>query len=97
MRLDGVNGILFRDTNDALNWRTHIEIETLQAAAAARGWSDVIRDPAAEWERRLFFQSEQPNDDGSVDPSHEELRPIQVGALRVIGAHWTLYRRQAKS
>ena len=94
-RPDGVEGILFLDDTGALTWQSHIEIETLQAAAAARGWPDVIRDRAAEWERRLFFRAEQPNDDGSVDPGYEGLRPAQVGALHAIGAHWSLYRHPA--
>ena len=58
-RPEGVDGILFRDDTGTLIWQSHIEIETLQANAAARGWPDVIRDRAAKWERRLFLRTEQ--------------------------------------
>lgn len=94
-RPDDVDGVLFRNDNGALTWNRHVAIENLEADADARGWPDVIRDRAAEWDRRLFFRAERPNEDGSVDPGREGLRPPQVGALHAIGAHWSLYRHPA--
>lgn len=94
-RPDGIDGILFRDESGNLTWQRHIEIENFEADATARGWPDVIRERAAGWERLLFFRAERPNEDGSVDPGHEGLRPPQVGALHAIGAHWSLFRHPA--
>ena len=84
-----------RDDSGGLTWQRHVEVEALRATAAAGGWPNVIRERAAEWERRLFFRAQQVNGDGSVDPTQEGLRPAQVGALHAIGAHWSLYRHPA--
>lgn len=94
-RPDGITGVLFREDSGTLTWQSHIEIEELQADAAIRGWPDVICDRAAKWERRFLFRAESPNEDGSVNPGNEGLRPPQLGALHAIGAHWSLYRHPA--
>lgn len=94
-RPDGVDGVLFRGENGVLTWQSHMALDDLQSDAAAHGWPAVIQHRAAEWERRLFFRAERPNDDGSIEPGHEGLRPPQVGALHAIGAHWSLYRHPA--
>jgi hypothetical protein len=94
-RPNSIDGILFRDYAGNLKWQHHIEIEKFEADTVTRGWPDVIRKHAAGWERRLFFQAERPNNDGSVDPGKEGLRPPQVGALHAIGAHWSLFHHPA--
>lgn len=95
-RPDDIDGLLLRDDRKKLSWLSHRVIDELESAATADGWeSTLAARAAAAWDDKFSFRTEVLNDDGSVDPGNEGLRPPQIGALHAIGAHWSLYSQPA--
>jgi superfamily II DNA or RNA helicase len=89
------DGVLYRTTANDAAWLNHRLIDELLATAQTRGWRQVTRELANEWNGRFSFRSERPNADGSISSGNEGLRPPQLGALHAIGAHWSLYTHPA--
>lgn len=89
------DGVLFQNDDGTLRWQSHKAIETLLKDANDNGWPSVTGQISEAWNGNFFFKAEQANDDGTVDPGKEGLRPPQVGALHAIGAHWSLYDQPA--
>jgi len=95
-RPDDIDGLLLRDDLGKLSWLSHRLIDELESAGKADGWDAALAArAAAAWDGMFRFRTESPNDDGSVDPGNEGLRPPQIGALHAIGAHWSLYSQPA--
>jgi hypothetical protein len=67
----------------------------LQYDAGARGWPEVVRERAWQWDGRFFFRAEQANGGGTVEAGKRGLRPPQIGALHAIGAHWSIHKQPA--
>lgn len=85
-----IDGVLVKDAAGDLTWLHHREIDALEADASKRGWPAVVEDRAGQWENKLSFRREWPNEDGTVDEDKRGLRPPQLGALHAIGSHWSL-------
>ncbi|MFL6846316.1 MAG: DEAD/DEAH box helicase [Allosphingosinicella sp.] len=88
-----VDGLLWRDDNGKLAWLSHREIDDLEKSAEANGWPTVVADRARQWNGKVAFRAEHPNDDGKVEENERGLRPPQLGALHAIGAHWSIYNQ----
>jgi len=90
-----VEGLLLQQDDGKLKWLSHRVIDDLEAAAAAGGWPEIVRERAQLWNGKVSFRAEQPNDDGTVEEDKHGLRPPQLGALHAIGAHWSIYHQPA--
>jgi superfamily II DNA or RNA helicase len=90
-----VDGVLVRGRDGDLHWQSHTLIDGLTRDAGARGWPEVVRERARQWDGRFFFRAEQANGDGTVDAGKRGLRPPQIGALHAIGAHWSIHKQPA--
>ncbi|MER1969128.1 DEAD/DEAH box helicase family protein [Castellaniella sp. GW247-6E4] len=76
-------------------WKSHRLLEEFDAMVMRDGWSRVAREITGSWIGRLSFRSEIKQQDGTVQPGQEGLRPPQLGALHAIGAHWSLEHQPA--
>jgi len=91
----GVDGVLKERPEGGYQWRNHRLIEEFETRVAQVGWLRVAKEIAASWEGRLSFRSEVRQEDETVLPGKEGLRPPQLGALHAIGAHWSLDHQPA--
>lgn len=91
----GVDGILKERSEGGYQWRSHHLLEEFDARVAQVGWPCVAKEIATSWGGRLSFRSEAKQEDGTVLPGQEGLRPPQLGALHAIGAHWSLEHQPA--
>lgn len=91
----GVDGILKERTGGGYQWRSHRLLEEFDAQAARIGWPGMAKQIASSWPGRLSFRAEIKQEDGTVLPGQEGLRPPQLGALHAIGAHWSLEHQPA--
>lgn len=94
-RPEGIDGVLFRNDDGNLKWLSHRLIDDLESQAEAQGWPATIADRASRWDAKFVYRTERSNEDGTVEPGNEGLRPPQIGALHAIGAHWSLYKQPA--
>jgi superfamily II DNA or RNA helicase len=95
VRPDGIHGLLIRNADDSLTWKSHTIIDLLEADAANRGWPAVVSERASGWANVFKFKAEIPDKNGIVASGKEGLRPPQIGALHSIGAHWSLSQHPA--
>src|SRR6185437_7936681 len=91
----GVDGVLKERPEGGYQWRNHRLIEEFETRVAQVGWLRVAKEFASSWEGRLSFRSEVRQEDETVLPGKEGLRPPQLGALHAIGAHWSLDHQPA--
>lgn len=91
----GVDGVLKERPTGGYQWRNHRLLEEFDARVAQVGWPRVAKEIATSWAGRLSFRSEVKQEDGTVLPGEEGLRPPQLGALHAIGAHWSLDHQPA--
>lgn len=91
----GVDGILKERPEGGYQWRSHRLLEGFDARVAQVGWPCVAKEIATSWDGRLSFRSEVKQEDGTILPGQEGLRPPQLGALHAIGAHWSLGHQPA--
>jgi len=90
-----VDGILKERPEGGYQWRSHRLLEGFDARVAQVGWPCVAKEIATSWDGRLSFRSEVKQEDGTILPGQEGLRPPQLGALHAIGAHWSLGHQSA--
>lgn len=90
-----VDGILKERPEGGYQWRSHRLLEGFDARVAQVGWPCVAKEIATSWDGRLSFRSEVKQEDGTILPGQEGLRPPQLGALHAIGAHWSLGHQPA--
>jgi len=91
----GVDGILRERAEGGYQWRSHRLLEGFHSRVAQVGWPGVAKEIATSWDGRLSFRSEVKQEDGTILPGQEGLRPPQLGALHAIGAHWSLGHQPA--
>ncbi len=90
-----IDGILKERPEGGYQWRSHRLLEGFDARVAQVGWPCVAKEIATSWDGRLSFRSEVKQEDGTILPGQEGLRPPQLGALHAIGAHWSLGHQPA--
>lgn len=95
VRPDDVDGVLLSKPDGELTWLRHRLVDDLVRDAEARGWPEVVRSRASQWEGRIAFRAEQADVAGTVSEGEGGLRPPQLGALHAIGAHWSIYHQPA--
>lgn len=85
-RPDNVDGILVRENDGSLVWRSHQLIDDAMERIEQDGLATLADEATVTWKGALQYKAEALTVETEADWG---LRPPQLGALFAVGSHWT--------